>query len=105
RGDALLARCRLRAGAPDLAGAATWVELCGRDAGLRSEHLHVARAHGTGELELPDWDSLRALTVVDGEVTLDGLTVRRGQTAALPARPAVRRASLSGAHAIVSAVY
>jgi mannose-6-phosphate isomerase len=105
RADALLARCRLRAGAPDVAGGPSWVDLCGRDAGLRSEHLRVARLHGTGELDLPDWDSLRALTVVDGEVSVDGVAVRRGQTAALPARPAVRAASLRGAHAIVSAVY
>jgi mannose-6-phosphate isomerase len=105
RGAELLARCRRRAGAPDVNDAATWVDLCGRDAGLRSEHLHVARVHGTGELDVPDWDSLRAITVVEGALTLDGVNVHRGQTAALPARPAVRRAVLRGAHAIISAVY
>ena len=105
RGDALLAASRLRAGRPDLAGAAGFTALCGRDAGLLSEHLQVARVHGTGDLDLPDWNALRALTVVDGSVTIDGVTVSRGQSAAVPASCGRRGASLRGAHAIISAVY
>ncbi len=105
RGDALLASCRLRAGLPDPSGAARYTDLCGRHAGLASEHLQVARIAGTGEIDLPDWDALRALTVVDGTVTIDGVVVSRGQSAALPAGGGARRASLRGAHAIISAVY
>jgi len=105
RGSALLDGCRLRAGAPELRGAPTWTSLCGRDDGLRSEHLHVSRLHGTGTIELPDWDSLRAVTVLDGVVHIGGVTIARGQTAALRARPAILGATLEGAHAIVSAAY
>lgn len=105
RGAALLEGCRLRTGSPDPRGAPAWEPLCGRDGGLASEHLHVARVHGSGALDLPDWDSLRAVTVLDGEITIAGVTVVRGQTAALPARSAARRATLTGAHAIVSAAY
>jgi mannose-6-phosphate isomerase class I len=105
RGAALLATCRVRGGRPDLSGAAEFSALCGRDGGLPSEHLQVARIHGTGELDLPDWGALRAITVVDGAVTIDGVTVSRGQSAAVAASGGVRRASLRGAHAIISAVY
>ena len=105
RCQSLLATCRLRARAPDLTGPAALVPLCGRHEVLRSEHLRVARLEGTGVVALPSWDRLRALTVVEGSVTIDGVTVARGQTAAIPALPSERRATLSGAHAIVSAVY
>jgi mannose-6-phosphate isomerase len=105
RGQSLLDGCRLRAGVPELRGVPTWTALCGRSDGLRSEHLHVARLHGTGPIELPDWDSLRAVTVLDGAVHLGGVTIARGQTAAVPARPAVLGATLDGAHAIVSSAY
>ncbi len=105
RGEALLATCRVRAGRPDLAAAARYTDLAGRSAGLRSGHLQVARIAGTGDVDLPDWNALRALTVVDGAVTIDGVTVSRGQSAAVPASGGVRRASLRGAHAIISAVY
>ena len=101
----LLERCRLRVGTPDLRDAPTWVPLCGRHEGLPSEHLHVARLHGTGAIDLPAWDCLRAITVVGGALTIDGVVVVRGQTAALPARPTSRRATLAGAHAIISAAY
>lgn len=105
RGDALLYRCRLRAGRPDLSADAAYVPLCGRDGGLASEHLQSARLHGTGDLPLPDWNALRALTVVDGTVTVDDVTVSRGQSAAVPASGGERVATLRGAHAILSAVY
>lgn len=105
RGEALLASSRLRSGRPDVAGAPRLVDLCGRAAGLRSEHLQVARLAGTGALDLPGWNVLSALTVVDGSVTVDGVTVSRGQTAALAASPKARPLALAGAHAVVSAVY
>ncbi len=105
REAALLERCRVRAGIPDLSAAPTWLQLCGRESGLASEHLRVARLHGTGAIDLPEWDRLRAVTVVDGELTIDGVTIARGQTCALPAKPAARRATLVGAHAIIAAAY
>lgn len=101
----LLERSRLRVGSPDLHDAPTWVPLCGREEGLPSDHLQVARLHGTGAIDLPGWDCLRAVTVIDGTLTIDGVLVARGQTAALPARPNSRRASLAAAHVIISAVY
>ena len=105
RGEALLSSCRLRLGAPDLASAPAWTDLCGREGGLRSDHLRVARLHGTGALTLPDWSSLRAVTVIEGALTVDGVTVGRGETAALPAAHDGGRATLAGAHAIVAASY
>jgi hypothetical protein len=105
RGAALLERCRVRAGVPALSPAPAWMQLCGREGGLESEHLCVARLHGTGSIDLPEWDRLRAVTVVDGELTIDGVAVARGQTCALPAKPAARRATLAGAHAILAAAY
>ena len=105
RGAALLERCLVRAGSPDLRSAPTWTPLCGRDGGIPSEHLHVARLHGTGAFDLPEWESLRAITVVDGMLVIDGVTITRGQTCALPAWPAARTATLDRAHAIVSAAY
>lgn len=105
RGAALLERCRVRAGSPDPGAEPTWAQLCGREAGLASEHLRVARLHGTGVIELPEWDRLSALTVVDGAITIDGVSVSRGQTCALPAKLTTRRATLEGAHAIIAAAY
>lgn len=101
RGEALLARARLRAGAVDPSAPPRIDPLCG-PAGLRSAHLAVARVSGTGAIELPAWDALRALTVLEGAIELDGVLVEAGRTAALPARFR-SRAVLCGAHAIVAA--
>lgn len=100
RGDAWLDSIRVRAGAPSIA--ARWDELTAK---VRFPWLGVARVSGTGELALPELGRLRALTVVDGAVTVEGdgfaETFVRGETAALPA--ALRaRLRLEGAHALVS---
>ncbi len=102
RGEALLARARLRAGEPRLDAAARAEVLCGAG-GLASRELFVARLSGRGELELPGAGALRAVTVLAGAVELEpGLLVEAGRTAAVPAsaRP---RARLREAHAIVAA--
>jgi hypothetical protein len=102
RGAALLHRVRRRAGVPELRGAAQVDELAG-PGGIPSDALRVARLHGNGELPLPRWDVLRAVTVLAGVIRLGELEVRAGRTAAVPASwrgPAV----LDAAHAIVSGV-
>jgi len=105
RGDALLASRRIRAGAPDVDADPTWTSLCGRDGGVHSDHLHVARVHGSGKLPLPAWSSLRSITVLAGSVAIGSVTIVRGQTAALPARLDDETATLVHAHAIIAAAY
>ncbi|HEY8427186.1 MAG TPA: class I mannose-6-phosphate isomerase [Sandaracinaceae bacterium] len=101
RGEALLARARLRAGVPDLRASARLEVLAGLE-GLASAHLRVARLSGSGAIELPAWNALAALTVLEGAVVLGDRVVEAGRTAAVPA--AWRgRAELEGAHAILAA--
>jgi mannose-6-phosphate isomerase class I len=84
--------------------------LCGSEpeSPVRSEYLRAARITGDGELTLPDWRSLRALTVIDGAVELHGafgsLRVARGRTAALPAGLLQLTCHASAAHALLSSV-
>mgnify|MGYP002378989546 CR=1 FL=1 len=100
RGDAWLDSIRVRAGAPS--HDAQWDELTTK---VRFPWLGVARISGTGELALPELGRLRALTVVDGTVTVEGEgfaeTFGRGETAALPAA-LTGRLKLERAHALVS---
>lgn len=104
RGDALLARVRLRAGPADRASTARVEHFCAPSgAPLVSSALRVARLAGSGEVTLPAWPVLRAITVLEGEVELEGLVIEAGRTAALPAA-FTRPARLRGAHAIVAAV-
>jgi mannose-6-phosphate isomerase len=101
RGEALLDRIRRRAG-PAAPEAPARVEPLAGPGGLSSDALRVARLHGTGAAELPDWELLRAVTVLGGGLRLGSLALRAGQTAAVPAgwRGSV---ALERAHAIVSA--
>jgi mannose-6-phosphate isomerase len=105
-----LARQRTASGVPDLAGSADCCVLCGPEASarVRSPFLRAARLAGTGASQLPDWGSLRALTVIDGTVRLTGafgeLTVPRGCTAAVAAGLTGVACELVAAHAIVSSV-
>lgn len=107
---AWLARCCGRFGVPDLAAAATTTELCGPSpkTALRSTHLRIARMSGTGEAALPEWQTLRAVTVVQGSIQIgegDGaVEAAQGTTIAVPAACGALPCKLSGAHAIVSAV-
>ncbi len=88
---------------------ARWQPLCGPEqAPCRSSALRVGRLAGQGMLALPDWNVLRALTVLEGRITLDDggtpLTIAAGQTAALPACATKLQAQLDAAHAVISAI-
>jgi mannose-6-phosphate isomerase len=105
-----LERQRTATGVPDLPGAADCTVLCGPEAAarVRSPFLRAARLAGTGSVKLPDWGSLRALTVIDGSVRLTGafgeLSVPRGFTAAVAAGLTSLECELACAHAILSSV-
>jgi mannose-6-phosphate isomerase len=105
-----LARQRTAAGAPDLSAAAECCVLCGPEASarVRSPFLRAARLSGSGSVQLPNWGSIRALTVIDGTLRLCGafgeLTVPRGSTAAVAAGLTDLRCELERGHAILSSV-
>jgi hypothetical protein len=70
--------------------------------------LRAARLAGTGRVQLPDWGSIRALTVIDGTLRLTGafgeLIVPRGTTAAVAAGLTGLGCELERGHAILSSV-
>jgi len=79
----------------------------GNGAGLYSSRLRVARLHGNGATRTPAWNALRALTVIEGEVTLgrgaDALVLRAGETCAVPAASGALEVELAQAHALLCA--
>lgn len=105
-------RKRAACGQVDRAGDARLEPLLGAaaDARVRSDALSLARASGTGRLSLPAAPVLRALTVLEGSVTLelgsdtDALRVPAGTTCALPASLPATDARLDRAHAVLSSV-
>lgn len=105
-----LAAQRCKAPPIDLTAAARCDVLCGAEPGapVRSDYLRAARLAGHGSAQLPDWHTLRALTVVDGEAELCGdfesVRIARGRTAALPAAATQIRCNLSHGHALLSSV-
>jgi mannose-6-phosphate isomerase len=105
-----LERQRTAASVPDLTDSASSLVLCGPEASarVRSPFLRAARLGGSGGTKLPDWGSLRALTVIEGSVRLSGafgeLDVPRGYTAAVAAGLTGLDCELASAHAIVSSV-
>lgn len=102
RGDALLPEVRVRSGAPALEEPATLQRLCGpTDAALTSETLEVGVLAGSGPLILGASEGFRALTVIAGALTIDGLRLERGRSAALPADQA-HQLQLDRAWAVVS---
>ncbi len=105
RGGAFLQRARLRAGEADVEGPAVVTSLCGREGGLASDDLQVARLSGTGVATLPMWGALMGVTVLDGAVTVGDVRLTRGMSAAVPAAMGGAAAQLERAHAVVSAVY
>lgn len=105
RGERFRAGAMLRAGEASVTGAATVTALCGRDGGLRSDDLQVARASGDGVTTLPAWNVFTGLTVLDGAVTVGELRVSRGRSAAIPAVLGGSEMRLEGAHAILASVY
>ncbi len=109
RGAAFLDSIRVRAGRADLAAPLTLTALCGPAlrAPITSRDLDVARLAGRGSLALEAHGRLRAVTVVDGALTLRGdggdVIVPRGRTAVLAARASVTVVS-DGVHAVLSSV-
>jgi mannose-6-phosphate isomerase class I len=107
---AWLASQRSASGVPSLSGAAHCQVLCGPEASaaVQSPFLRAARLAGTGSTQLPDWGSIRALTVIEGSVRLTGafgeLVVPRGCTAAVAAGLGSLDCQLDRAHAILSSV-
>jgi mannose-6-phosphate isomerase len=105
-----LAAQRVRPAPFDLAAAARCDLLCGAEAAapVRSDYLRAARVSGSGDVRLPDWNTLRALTVIEGEVELRGdfgsLRIARGRTAALPACATGLSCRLERGHALLSSV-
>lgn len=105
-----LAAQRCRPAKMDLAAAARCDVLCGSEASapVRSDYLRAARISGTGDVNVPDWNTLRGLTVIDGEAELRGdfgsLRIARGRTVALPACSTGLVCRLERAHALVSSV-
>ena len=105
RADALIARIRYPAGAPRLDGGASLETLGSPTGPLRSETFHLRRLAGTGRLEIPAEDRLRALTVLSGTIALTHeqttLAVPRGRTVALPANLGSLSVELGAAHAML----
>lgn len=105
RGKALIDRIRHRAGAAQTSHPAAIGILAGMDGPLRSDVFSLCRLTGSGSLELPPADRLRALTVFEGRVVLDDgkerLTVPSGRTVVLPACLGLLRVELENAHAVV----
>jgi len=101
RGEALLDRIRHRAGPPRPAAPARLEVLAGPGA-IASDALQVARAHGTGELTMPVWGTLTAVTVLAGRARLGELDLPAGRTAAVPASWRGRLALTAG-HAVLAA--
>jgi mannose-6-phosphate isomerase class I len=105
-----LAAQRCRPASIDLAAAARCDVLCGVEmtAPVRSDYLRAARVSGSGDVRLPDWNTLRALTVIEGEAELRGdfepVRVARGRTAALPALTTGVVCRLERGHALLSSV-
>jgi len=105
RGDALVDRISYRAGPAPTNERATLETLTSRTGPLRSETFFLRRLAGSGRVELPAEDRLRAITALEGELILGGgdtrLTLAHGQTAALPATLAPLPVELRGAHAML----
>ncbi|HEY2734561.1 MAG TPA: hypothetical protein VGI70_11285, partial [Polyangiales bacterium] len=104
-----LARQRTSLGLPDLSGAARCDILCAEaNAPVVSNYLRAARVSGDGRTRLPTWNTLSALTVIEGSIELRGafgdVRVARGATAAIPASLAGVQCHLAQAHALVSSV-
>jgi mannose-6-phosphate isomerase len=84
--------------------------LCGTEAAapVRSQYLRAARLRGSGPLTLPDWGTLRALTVIEGSLELEGefgrVHVPAGRTAALPAGLQDLQCTTTRAHALLSSI-
>jgi hypothetical protein len=110
-GESLLATRHFAAGAAVVQQTGALEHLCGPEgeAKVRSSCIRAARLTGTGCEVLPSWNTLRSLTVLEGEVVLgeqsDRVRVNAGQTVAIPACLNRLQARLEKCHAMVCAVY
>lgn len=107
-GPHLIDRIRYPAGSVATGQSASLETLAGPTGPLRSEIFLLRRLAGSGRVELPAENCLRALTILEGDLTLGhddaSVQVGRGQTAALPASLAPLRVDLDRAHALVCAL-
>lgn len=105
-----LASQRVSLGVADRSGVVQCGVLCGPEASapVHSPFLRTARLTGNGATQLPDWGSLRALTVIEGSACLKGsfgeLRVPAGCTAAVAAGLVQLCCELDHAHAVLSSV-
>ena len=106
RGQALVDRIRYPSGTPQTRDSASVETLVSQTGPLPSESFFLRRLAGSGHVELPVEDRLRALTILEGSATLahgeEHIEVRRGRTAAIPAGLDIVGVDLDGAHAILS---
>ncbi len=61
------------------------VERLGSELLVECPHFVIHRHAGSAPLALPDDDKMHVFIVISGEVSQDGLTLRQGQTAVIPA--------------------
>jgi mannose-6-phosphate isomerase class I len=107
--DKLLKSCVLHAGPADTNAQSALEILCSQKAspGLACSRLLVARLVGNGTVTLPNWNVLRALTVIEGEVSFSlarrAQVIGPGRTVAIPARLGTVEAQLKQAHALLCA--
>jgi mannose-6-phosphate isomerase class I len=105
RGDALVDLISYRAKPAATNEQATLETLASPAGPLRSDTFILRRLAGSGRVELPAEDRLRAITALEGELVLgEGnarLTLCHGQTAALPATLAPLPVELRAAHAML----
>ncbi|MFZ1864909.1 MAG: class I mannose-6-phosphate isomerase [Polyangiales bacterium] len=105
REKVLIERIRHRAGPAAIVHSATIETLTNQDGPLRSDVFSLQRLSGSGALELPAGDRLRALTTLEGKLTIDHarerLEVGQGRTVALPASVGPLRIELDDAHAML----
>lgn len=90
---------------------ATIEYLCGPGtiSGMRCDCLQAARIVGSGHVQLPNWNVLRALTVLEGEVILGQkgheVKISIGQTVAIPASLKNLTTTLNCSHSFICAVH
>jgi len=107
RGHDLVQRIRRRAGSPDLAQPAQFIALSDPEAlgAIRFAPLSVGRIAGDGKLTLPPRNYLRSITVVAGNISVEGQTVSPGRSAVLAADGHPYELDCTNAHAVVSAAH
>lgn len=92
-------------GSPILEGPLQMTTLSGTEPGLHSRHLFVARIEGSGEARFEKPLLLSGITVVRGEIEIEGVRIEAGRSAVLPAALPFFTARGERAEAIFSAVY